>query len=103
MIGGAVLATICKNPLDGLPNSATAATWSATAAGIGPVRPAGIAKPAGTESAVRYPATAAPCEKPPSTILVSGHSATTAWTLLLASMTPSAAVWKSSDAGYATG
>lgn len=53
---------VCKNPFDGFPKSATAATWSATTAGIGPVRPAGSAKPTGTESAVMYPITAAPCE-----------------------------------------
>src|SRR6478609_3132423 len=98
-MGGAVLAIICRNPVDGLPNNATAATWSATEGGIGPVRPEGIEKPSGTESAVRYPATAAPWEKPPRTILVFGQLAATAWTLLLASMTPSAAVWKSRDAG----
>ncbi|SKX10842.1 Uncharacterised protein [Mycobacteroides abscessus subsp. massiliense] len=38
--------------MEGLPNSATAATWSATSGGIGPVIPSGSSNPGGTASAV---------------------------------------------------
>ena len=58
----------------GVPNSTTAATWSATsgARGLGTV--AG-STPSGTAAEVTKPITAAPWEKPLSTILVLGQLA----------------------------
>src|SRR5438128_1448247 len=57
---------------DGLPNRTTAATWFAISGGIG-----GGTNAAGTLSGmtaeVVNPATTAPCEKPPRTILVFGQ------------------------------
>jgi hypothetical protein len=53
--------TMPMNRGEGLPNSVTAATWFATAGGIGPVTPESAA-PAGTVSEVTKPATAAPWE-----------------------------------------
>src|SRR6516165_4160089 len=50
-----------ENPLEGSPNSATAATWSATRAGI---------------AEVARSITVEPCEYPPSTIFVFGQLAT---------------------------
>jgi len=63
---------VFMNCSDGFPNNVTAATWSATADGIG----CGIATacaPSGTRSAVTKPITAAPWEYPPSTMLVLGQ------------------------------
>src|ERR1700754_2349674 len=62
---------------EGLPNSTTAATWLATSGGIGGGTNA-AGTPSGTTAAVVKPATAAPCENPPSTILVLGQFAAVA-------------------------
>src|SRR5882757_3616814 len=61
LMGGASLATRFMNHGSGVPNSTTEATCGATAGASGP-RPAGTSTPAGTLSAVVYPATAAPWE-----------------------------------------
>src|ERR1700742_723874 len=76
---------------DGLPNRATAATWLATSGGIGGGTNA-AGTPSGITADVTKPATAAPWEKPPSTILVLGQFAAVAWTWLAASLMPSTTV-----------
>ena len=81
----------------GFPNRATAATWLATSAGIGLGTPSGA--PSGMTFDVTKPATAAPWENPPSTILVLGQLAAIDSTCVLASLTPSRAVGKSMVAG----
>src|SRR5215217_8147488 len=71
-IGGAP--TSRRNRSDGLPNRVTAAMWSATSGGIGEGTSA-AGTPSGTAAEVTKPATTAPCENPPSTILVLGQFA----------------------------
>src|SRR5258708_883137 len=76
---------------EGSPNGATAATWSATSGGIGwGTRAAGT--PSGMTADVTKPATTAPCEKPPSTILVLGQLAAVAWMWSTASLIPATTV-----------
>ena len=71
-----------------MPNSVTAATWSATSGGSGAgTNSAGT--PSGTRSAVTKPATTAPWEKPPSTIRVDGQLWAVDWTRAPASRMPS--------------
>jgi hypothetical protein len=96
VIGGSLIA--CMKRVDGFPKRATAATWLDTSGGIG----AGTSKgetPSGTAFAVTKPMTAAPCENPPSTILVLGQFAAVAITCVRASAIPSTAVGKSVVAG----
>src|SRR6185312_14239155 len=67
---------LANEPLsDGFPNTATAATLLATLAGISPVARS---------------ITSAPCEYPPSTILVLGQLAAMFWTWPLVSLAPAA-------------
>src|SRR3954469_23173436 len=82
---------------DGLPNTVTAAMWLVIAAGIGALNPT----PAIGDVAMTS-TTAAPCEYPPTTILVLGHFAAVAWMRALASLAPSTTPRKSQDAGYWT-
>ena len=98
--GGEPIASM--NLGDGLPKRATAATWLATSGGIGSGTSSAGA-PFGTASEVTNPATAAPWENPPSTILVSGQLAAVASMWLAASLMPWMAVGKSVLAGYLTG
>ncbi len=67
---------------EGFPNRTTAATWSATSGAIGwgmyDRNAAGTSD--GTAAEVTKPATAAPCEYPPSTIRVFGQFAAMDWT-----------------------
>ena len=86
------------NRVEGFPNSTTAATWSATSAGIG-VGTSAAATPSGTSFAVTKPMTAAPWENPASTSFVSGQVATVAMTCARASAMPWTAVENSSVAG----
>ena len=76
---------------DGVPNSTTAATWSATSSGSG-VGAMAAGTELGTVSEVANPDTTAPCEKPPSTMRVSGQSRDMVSTRLPASRTPSITV-----------
>ncbi len=82
----------------GVPNSTTAATWSAIsgASGFGTV--AG-STPSGTCAEVTKPITAAPWENPPSTILVLGHSLAIDTMWAPASRMPSRPVFHSLLAG----
>jgi hypothetical protein len=94
--GGSLIA--CMKRGDGFPKRAIAATWLATSGGIG----AGTSEaetPSGTAFAVTNPATAAPCENPPSTISVWGQLAAVARTWVRASVIPWTAVGKSVVAG----
>jgi hypothetical protein len=86
------------NRVDGLPNKATAAMWLATSGGIGAGTSVGET-PSGTTLAVTKPMTAAPCENPPSTILVFGQFAAVARMCVRASLMPSMAVENSMVAG----
>src|ERR1700694_2296681 len=70
--GGSPITRI--NRSEGFPKRATAATWSATAGGIG-FGTSVATTPSGTTFAVTKPITAAPWENPPSTILVLGQFA----------------------------
>src|ERR1700693_5218277 len=98
-MGGALRSAKLRNQVSGVPNRTTAATCGAIAGGIVPVIPAGRANSAGRVSGGGEPATVAPCEYPPSTILVFGQLAAIVSILLLASAIPSAACPKSNDAG----
>src|SRR5689334_25155715 len=82
----------------GKPKSTTAATWSAISGwrGLGTVRGS---TPSGTAGEVTKPITAAPCEYPPSTILVRGQDLAIDNTWAPASRTPSAPVAHWSLAG----
>src|SRR6478752_9402006 len=77
--------------VDGLPKRATAAMWLDTSGGIGAGTSAGET-PSGTALAVTNPMTAAPCEKPPSTILVLGQFAAVVRMCARASLIPATAV-----------
>jgi hypothetical protein len=77
--------------VDGLPNTATAATWSATAGGNGRPNPK-----VALGSAVMRSTAAAPCEYPPTTMLVEGQAAAVAWMRALASSAPTGADWRKS-------
>src|SRR5437879_12891713 len=96
-IGGAP--TISINRFDGVPNRVTAATWSATSGGIG-LGTSAASTPSGIAADVTKPITAAPCEYPPSTILVLGQLVAMDSTWVPASLMPSSAVGKSVLAGY---
>src|ERR1700749_3829097 len=98
-MGGASWSTRLRNQLSGVPNRTTAATCGAIAGDIGPVIPAGSANPAGTASGGVEPASAAPCEQPPSTIFVVGELVAIDAIFVLASTIPSVARPKSKDAG----
>src|ERR1700736_4514882 len=71
-IGGAPTSPI--NRSEGFPNRVTAATWLATAGGIGAGTNA-AGTPSGITAEVTKPDTTAPCENPPSTIRVLGQFA----------------------------
>ena len=96
VIGGSLIA--CMKRVDGFPKRATAATWLDTSGGIGAGTSTGET-PSGTTFAVTKPITAAPCENPPSTILVLGQFAAVASTCARASAMPATAVGKSVVAG----
>src|ERR1700742_22489 len=79
----------------GVPKSTTAATWLATAGSNGLGIVAGstaCGNESGTAGEVTKPATAAPCEYPPSTILVLGQVLTSLMTCDPASRMPSSPV-----------
>src|SRR6476620_1512344 len=73
MTGSVAGDSVSANELLGAPNSALAATWSATS---------------GDKPAVARSMTPAPCEYPPSTILVLGQFAAVDWMCALASLAP---------------
>src|SRR3981189_1855307 len=77
-----------RNRFDGLPNKVTAATWSATSGGMGGGTNA-AGTPGGTPGEGPHPPTDAPCENPPSTILVLGQSTVIDSMWFVASLMPS--------------